>query len=170
MQKSSDVLNKPRLSLAQAQQLLESPLELTRSTSHTPRVGMPRTTQEALRQVVRVSQQALETFEHDCLPQSQTHLENTLADLLLAMTCFGIDADQALERAVWRKTKGSEHNIPKPRLLLFWDRAELWFQGVEQGRWPINDSADREAVVELTQSLGYELIDCDIRQLDLFSL
>ncbi len=125
----------------------------------------PETTQEALARVSQTMIDCIGAFQNDELVAAQTDLEETLAQILIAMKTLNINPSRALERSIERIAhENAQHRV----FHIYSNRVEIQVGPDIRGGWPLYSHEDYEAVVALARTFGCEVIHHEAQQLDLF--
>ncbi len=125
----------------------------------------PRTTQEALARVSQALLDCINAFQEDQLVEAQISLEDTLAQVLIALKSMNIQADRAVERCIERMEKaGAEGRV----FHIYKDRVEIQVGMEIRGGWPLFSNEDYEAALALARTFGCEVAYHEAQQLNLF--
>jgi hypothetical protein len=125
----------------------------------------PATSREALGRFQETVRQCQKAFEDDRLLSTQSLLEDSLVQLLIAMKSFDLQPDQALHRALERLQDGSG----KRAFHIFSERVEIRVGAEVRGEWPLYSQNDYQSALSLAHELGCNVIHEDACQLELFS-
>lgn len=126
---------------------------------------VPKTTQESLARVSQVLLNCINAFQGDRLIEAQTALEDTLAQVLIALKSMNVQADRAVERCIKRMEKeDSDGRI----FHIYKDRVEIQVGLETRGGWPLFSNEDYEAALALARTFGCDVVYHEAQQLDLF--
>ncbi len=126
----------------------------------------PKTTQEALARVSQMMIDCIGAFQDEQLLTAQSYLEDTLAQVLIAMKTLNISPSRALERSVDRLVAETKQQ----RVFhIYSDRVEIQVGSDIRGGWPLYSHDDYEAVVALARTFSCQVIHHETQQLELFT-
>jgi hypothetical protein len=125
----------------------------------------PETASEALGRLYETVRLLLRTFEDAQLLKSQSLLEDSLLQTLVAMRSLSMDPDAALNRGLQRLRCGNES---ERAFHIFSDHVEIRVHGESRGQWPLYSQGDYDAAISLARDLGCDIVHEDACQLGLF--
>ncbi len=123
----------------------------------------PETSREALGRLKEGIRLCLGAFEEGKVLLSQQQLENILADVLVAMHTFNLQAGPAFERALARRRQDRRRAFH-----VYADRVEIRVGPELRGTWPLTSQQEYEAALQLALELGCDVVHEEALQLPLF--
>ena len=126
---------------------------------------VPATSREALGRLLETAHLMMDAFGRGQLIGTQSLLEDTLIQTLVAMRSLDVNPDQALQRGLSRLQSGtSTHRA----FHIYADRVELRALGEVRGGWPLYVQSDYDGALALARDLGCDVIHEETWQLGLF--